>query len=415
MNITWITNSERTAAACPQKWFLQYGCGLRPERTNRTLQAGTLFHDAVDAWFMAARDYGTTDDRSLAAGLARLHEWSLHRQMIEEKRQAGHMASDLDGWEHFNEDMATYSLVVDVFERYVATNAERMREWVVVLSEHTLAARAVTPKGRQSTRTGITGKVDRVIQLQPGGEYWLHENKLTAVNLQHYRDTYCRSAQPYTYGWLMRRDQGKALRGVIYDLALRVEHDAPDSLAPLQSGERLGKPKGLPKMTAAQFKQRVESFHGMTLEQAAALNFAKPSAKNPNPEPKLDCAWYAEVHANLLEAEANHRWFMLYTRPFAPADMPRIQSELYNHATIIRQWDDVVAADREAVNAGTMTVQEMVERHHAHFARSPGMCHSMGRLCWAHDTCTTGIVEGGLVRHATRHLELDDETTPTED
>ena len=409
-DITYITNSERGTAACPQRWFLQYGCGLRPEKTNKTLSAGSLFHAALDAYFQQAELTAPDDVSALEAGRSVLATWkdaADARLEASRQRSATTFSPDEDAApEQIGEDLETWALVRDVYEEYVDHYAVKLKGWRFVLNESTLKSLAVTPNGNTSTRTGIAGKVDRVV-VSPSGDYWLMEHKLTSMGLQQYINSYCRSPQPYTYGWLLRR-ANIHVRGVIYDLSLRVQRDAPESLDVLKSGDRLAKVKGLPKMSAEAFRRRVEQVHDMPLEEAAAIDFQKPAKDGTLGEPKLDCAWYLDTYHALIDAEAGGRWFKWNVRNFAPGDMKRIERELYHDATRIRQMDDRLAISRTKVSEGAMTVQDMVTTHAPEFSRSPGMCHSFGRLCPYYDTCQTGEISPNLVHVAVRHVELEE-------
>lgn len=407
---TYVTNSERGVAACEQKWFLQKGCGLHPAAGNQTLKAGTLYHEALDAFFKAGERHGITSADARQAGRSVLELWKIYREQAESNKAEGMFVGGDDEWGEFDDDMQTLAVVTDVFERYVDQWADQFDGWQFVMNEQTLAYPAVTPRGNYSSRTGIAGKIDRLVRL-PNGEHWLIDHKLSGLSLEAYRDTYCRSPQAYTYGWLLKQ-AGIEVQGIIYDLALRKSQDGPESLAVLKSGDRLAKVSN-PSVSSATFRKAVEDLHGMSLEDAARIDFRKPSKDGsplPVGEEKLDCAWYVDTLHNLERDEQNGRWFMRHPRRFGQNEIRRMERELYHHATQIRQMDDRIAKTRRMVESGEITMQQMVDKHNGEFARSPGMCHSYGRLCPYYDTCSTGEIQSNLVHRGVRHVELDHPT-----
>jgi hypothetical protein len=146
----------------------------------------------------------------------------------------------------------------------------------------------------------------------------------------------------------------------------------------------------------------------MALEDAAAIDWQKPAKDGSlTGEPKMDTAWYLDTWRRLVEADQD-RWFLLHARPWNERDIPRVQEELYLHATQIRRWHDQLEVYVDNINRGEMTLQEVLDIAQPEYPRSPGMCQQYGRLCPYYDTCSTGQLQSDLHRVPVRHMELTD-------
>ena len=83
-----VTNSERSSAACPQRWLLKYGLALRPERRSRALDVGSFVHDGLERLYDAV---ASGAERPLSDALAFIDE---RRSSEVDRIEAGSASTD---------------------------------------------------------------------------------------------------------------------------------------------------------------------------------------------------------------------------------------------------------------------------------------------------------------------------------
>ena len=405
-----ITNSERSAAACPQRWLLKYGLALRPEGRVRALDVGSFVHDGLEELFRAQHD---GSPYLLERALRRI---SLSReaeiQRIESASSGGHLDPLAYGSQ---DDVDRVTEAASDAAKLVAGYAEHWKadQFELVRNEGTVETPVMTPRGNASTRTRYTGKVDKVVRYR--GRHFIVEHKSTTLALSEWHEKHRRSPQAMGYAIALRRE-GIEAEGVIYDLVQSKPPREWYDLAVLKDRSRLAKPKGLPWMTADGFFTAVRELH---VDAAGSSTDADPldiiqgivsSAKKPD-----DVEWYLDAYRALLARDEDGFWYRREVELFEESALERTSEEIYHDATRIRRWkestrpfrDRIIAANDEQV---ADIVENALQLEGAAFPRQSSLCWQWNRLCPYASLCSShsrhDVVGFRIERSADGHSEL---------
>jgi hypothetical protein len=407
-----ITNSERSAAACPQRWLLKYGLALRPEGRVRALDVGSFVHEGLEELFCAQHEGSTNPlERALKRiGLAR--ETEIYR--IESASSPDH----LDPLAYGSQDdvdrvIEAANDAAKLVAGYVAHwNA---RQFELIRNEGTVETPVMTPRGNASTRTRYTGKVDKVVRYQ--GRLFIVEHKSTTLALSEWHEKHRRSPQAMGYAIALRRE-GIECEGVIYDLIQSKPPREWYDLALLKDRSRLAKPKGLPWMTADAFFTAVRELHVDAISSSISTD-ADPldiiqgivtSAKKPD-----DVEWYLGAYRALLARDEDGFWYRREVELFEDAALERTSDEIYHDATRIRRWKEGTKVFRDRIIAATDEqvpdiVENALQLDGAAFPRQSSLCWQWNRLCPYASLCSShsrhDVVGFRIERSADGHSEL---------
>ena len=383
-----ITNSERSTAACPQRWLLRYGLGLRPTETAPALFLGTLVHAGIEA--LASTISGANSPRA----------WSRFRAFaaIEREAEVWRVETEKARSTFFGASLSVEE--VDALANQVAT-AKRLLEgyiarwrddedWTLVLNEQAFEVRLRKPRTRGRIPASFAGKVDRVIER--GGRLWLVETKTSAIALSEWVERNRRNPQVTSYA-IALREQGIEIAGVIFDLVNSKAPKSAEELEVLKDKSRLSKPAGLPTTTAAEFLRAVTML-GQTLDSVD---------------------WYREKHRLLFDRDLSGFWFLRETVLLDERDLLRSRSELEVSLRKIGSWR--VLVDRLRANLGLDGDEELVEvleRTETDFPRESSLCWQYNRLCTYASLCSSHRAEDLARFRRSTSANGHDELTPTE-
>lgn len=357
-----ITNSERASAACPQRWLLRYGFGLRPVGRTRVLDLGTLVHSGLEGYF------GTTEDRLGAAfsEIDRTHANELARAHEAAETDRLNAAAYIDpiSLDSLAEDVATAkTLLAQYDERWKDEPLE------VIENERTLSARIrTTGTQRGAHRISYSGKIDKVARIN--GRLFIIEHKTTS-STQDWIDKNRRSPQAVGYAYLLR-ENGIEVSGVVFDLIQSRPPKPPEALPVLKDGKRLAKTTGLPWTTAANFLRAIEDLGALSTGQPGKLS---------------DCEWYGETHEALQARDDSGHWYRREVELISEESIERLGRELYHSGTKIRSWRDAILESSEKIREASKSpslgevVSEALQKHGSSFVREPSLCWQYNRLC----------------------------------
>jgi hypothetical protein len=397
-----VTNSERSAGACPQRWLLTHGLRLRTMKRTRTLDLGSLGHEGLDGYFGKPADGQQTIRVAFDDALRAID--ALHAKEVEQAKQAAQVNAlnpeeyiAPSGLEGLAEDAEKAKILIAGYHRHW-----RNDQMVLLHNEQTITMPIITPSGRPSPRTRYGGKIDKVVSYK--GRNLIMEHKFTTVPLGEWVERHRRSPQVRGYALLLR-SQGIHVDGVIYDLINSKPPRNWDDLPVLKDGKRLSKTNGLPWVTAEDFLIAVQNVGLQSRGETGTL---------------ADADWYQETYDRLAQRDADGFWYRREVELFSPHEIDRIEAELYHHATTIRRWDDRVGPWTERVQqADPADVPQVVEQALAavghEFPRVSSQCWLFNRICPYAQLCAShsaydvhGLrVERSSGGHA--ELELDAE------
>jgi hypothetical protein len=390
-----ITNSERSSAACPQRWLIQYGIGLRTVGRTRVLDLGSLVHEGLQAYFGTREKHGTLQDALDAIDKYHASEVKKHKEaansglidagsyvsqtQLDDLAEAAQNAKQLMGSYHMTWTNAPFELVHN---------------------EQTLSAAVRKNAKRKSTRTRFGGKIDKVVNYN--GRTFIVEHKTTSLPLYEWLEKHRRSPQARSYAWLLSQ-HGIEVDGVIYDLIQSKPPKAWDSLAVLKDGKRLAKVNGLIWTTAEEFLIAVKQVGLTGLGREGTLD---------------DCDWYRETYDALLARDNSGFWLRREVELFAEHEMERIGAELYRAATDIRRWRDTMDQYRETIDTAAkyypdklpVIVEDILHDVGSEFPRESGICWQYNRICHLASLCGSWSrydVQGFTVAGNGGHTELD--------
>jgi hypothetical protein len=391
-----ITNSERASAACPQRWLLRYGFGLRPIGRTRVLDLGTLVHSGLEGYF------GPQEDRLGAAfsEIDRTHGNELARALSAAETDRLNAAAYIDpsSLESLAEDVATAkTLLVGYHERWKDEPLD------VIENERTLSARIrTTGKQRGAHRISYSGKIDKVARIN--GRLFIIEHKTTS-STQDWIEKNRRSPQAVGYAYLLR-ENGIDVDGVVFDLVQSKPPKTPEALPVLKDGKRLAKTAGLPWTTADNFLRAIQDLGALLTGHPGKLS---------------DCEWYGETHEALRARDESGFWYRREVELFSEESIDRLGRELYSSGTKMRAWRDSILESSEKIReAGTSprlgeVVSEALYRHGSTFVREPSLCWQYNRLCSYASICLSWSPEDviGFAVDLSKdgHSELSETTT----
>jgi len=354
-----ITNSERATAACPQKWLLRYGLGLRPAGRIRVFDLGSLVHYGLEAYFDPATQ-GT--EQPLERGLAAIDRY--HTEMVLQARESANLTGlgvsgyvdpiVLDG---LAEDWANARRLL---QGYHAAWAE-VDKWRVESVEGTYTA-PITSDGKRLNGIEFAGKVDMVVFHN--NRYFIVEHKTTAVPVNDWYEKNRRNPQVRSYAWLLRQND-IPVSGVIYDVIQSKPPKTADELPRLKDGSRLAKTAGLPWTTAKSFMEAISSTGGSL----------------------TSTDWYAETYSELLNRDNSQFWYGRFVELFEPGEITRTQTEIYHSALEMRKWKKIAdkwhgIRETEYPENTDLWAEEMLGTKEAEgFIRQSAMCWQYNRLC----------------------------------
>ena len=383
-----ITNSERSTAACPQRWLLRYGLGLRPLETSPALFIGSLVHAGIEG--MSSTVAGGNSPRAwsrfraLEAIQQTAAKW---RQETEEARSVFFGASlSPDEEQVLEQHVATAKRLV---ERYIAT-WKADEDWETIINEQAFEVRLRNPLTRGRISAAFAGKVDRVVRR--GGRLWLVETKTSAIALAEWIERNRRNPQTASYA-IALREQGVEIAGVIFDLVNSKAPKLADELEVLKDRSRLAKPAGLPFTTAGEFEKAITRL-GQTLDSVD---------------------WYRQKHDLLVDRDYSGFWFRRETVLFDERDLLRTRAELEVSVRKIGAWRTLVEKLKAALLLeGDEESIEVLERTQTDFPREPSLCWQYNRLCTYAALCSSHRVEDLQRFRRSSSANGHDELTPTE-
>ena len=374
-----ITNSERAAAACPQRWLLRYGLGLRPVAYARPLYLGSLVHSGLEALFTA---WATPN----AEGNSPIGGWPLSHALaaVESAKGAELDARGIDalGFLSPYADPATLdALDVDtatactLVTGYAATWGG-LDDWAILANEITFLEAIRLPENpKRRSKWRVAGKIDKVARIN--GRIWIIEHKTSAVNLGEWAEKNRRNPQALTYAIaLAEKFPSEEIAGVIYDLIQSKAPKAAEALAILKSGKALAKVAGLPWTTAAEFQK--------------AIGALADAGSDP-----LDGAeWYRETLDALRERDASGFWYRREAVPFEPSQVARVNGELYQAAQTIGEWrKSIEKVAGEGGQIAPEAIPAFLAAKASQWPREASLCYQFNRLCAYASVCAEGSAE----------------------
>jgi len=303
----YARHHESLAAACPMRWLLTYGLGIRPRQVAIALRRGTLWHDLMHTYWRASDG---------DAARAQLDCW--RDDAIERIGEGTLFSVYREPLAYTDEDVATlHAQVSGMLAGYVERWADEIAGLELIASEADLRMLVQAPV-RRSTVTGFGGRVDKVVR-DGRGQVWVLEHKTSARPLDEWYDLGGYSPQTLRYACLVRAAIGIAPVGVVYDLASTRSRPAVDAWSPIQSGKRMSKvvPEGY---TAEQFIARLaECGFGLDDEE-----------------------WYRDA-LERLERNPPERYRWEWIR-FGHDEIRRQEMELYATSTALRRMAEGCAS-----------------------------------------------------------------------
>ena len=369
-----ITNSERATAACPQKWLLRYGLGLRPVGRIRVFDLGSLVHAGLEHYFGTPNLQRSETDLERALSAIDAYRLAMTKQALESANLSESGAGSyidpalIDG---LAEDAATAKRLVASYHEFWNPMHTEGEEWEVIAVEGTYSAQISNTDGKRLNGIDFAGKVDMVVKYHD--RIFIVEHKTTAGSATEWIEKNRRNPQTRSYAWLLRQN-GIDVDGVIYDIIQSKPPKLASELPRLKDGTRLAKTTGLPWTNADEFYKAIH-MNGGNMDSAE---------------------WYYDTWLELNKRDALGFWFNRYTELFDESEITRVQSEIYQSALQMRKWKQV--SDkwhlyRNGHIAGE-NVQIWAERTLAlpeadTFVRQSAMCWQYNRLCEYAALCST--------------------------
>lgn len=360
-----ITNSERGTAACAHRWLLRYGLGLRPVAYARPLYLGSLVHSGLEALFhgwdlIAALDaVDTAAERELAERGPEAMGWDSPYQ-------------DPAALDALREDTAAARALV---RGYADQWASVRGEWEILQNESAFTEAIRLPENpKRRSKWRISGKVDKVARVN--GRIWIIEHKTSAGSLAEWAEKNRRNPQALTYAIALAERYPEGVAGVIYDLVNSRPPKPAEALAILKSGKALAKVAGLPWTTAAEFERAIGA-----LAEAGA-------------DPLDGAEWYRDTLDALRERDRSGFWYRREAVPFEPAQVARVNAELYHSAEQIGGWRKALAkAAGEGGKFAPEAIPAFLASRGHEWPREASLCYQFNRLCPYASICATGSAE----------------------
>jgi hypothetical protein len=384
----FITNSERSTAACPQRWLLRYGLGLRSTESAPALFLGTLVHAGIENLSSTNCNRNTPRTWSRFLAFDAIERTASTWRTETEKSRSAYFDARLSVDEEvaLSEQVSTSKRIL---EGYIARWRDD-EDWKVVLNEEAFEVRLRKPLTRGRIPASFAGKIDRVVER--GGRLWLVETKTSSVSLSEWVERNRRSPQTVSYA-IALRERGVEVAGVIFDLVNSKPPKRAEDLEVLKDRSRLAKPSGLPWTTGSEFWRAV-SMLGQTLDSVD---------------------WYREKHRLLVDRDLSGFWYLRETVLFDDRDLLRSRRELEVSVRKIAGWRSLV--DRLRANLdldGDDELVEVLERTQTDFPREPSLCWQYNRLCSYASLCASHRPEDLARFRRSTSANGHDELTPTE-
>lgn len=329
-----LTQSERSDRACRHYWLIRHGLGLEPAgRSGEYIDAGTLWHHAMDAWWRGGDLAGAEEAiRREHARIVDSREW--YRTADGEAYAEEMLRACLDTLPMYHEDHLAEAHDIDLVEVEVELTAELRG-----------------PRGG-STDRWIRGKLDKVVRYRPTGELWLVDHKtrssaITDADVDRYQ--YSPQASHYALLWALCRPVMGPIVGIVHDIV---------HLSPVLRGD------DWPRLKAGGLSKVVPA-GAMPVSLREAL-----SGASETPE------WYDEAMARLdarRRAVTCREWLRLL-----PHELERTRAELYGECDRVRS-DRSRLPERPPVSPDD--IADLLRSVGPHYARTPSQCWSRGRRC----------------------------------
>jgi hypothetical protein len=380
-----LTNSERSSAACPQRWLLRYGLGLRSTVTSPAIHVGSFVHAAIERLNNVGPRLWTRHSARLAIEQAKQQAITDAQAIL---AASSSMVAGLSDAEQSAIDCA--AIACTIMDGYIA-RWRSDEDWVVHANEKAFEYRLRDPRTGKLAPTLAAGKIDRIIEKN--GQFWIVETKTTALPVAEWVERNRRSPQVLTYA-AAARHLGFPVVGVIFDLVNSKPSRRGSELAVLKDGSRLAKPSGLPYCTATEFRAAVMSVHG-SLENGLAT---------------VD--WYRETLLSLEHRDESGFWYHREACYFGPGEIDRVREEIFAASKRVAAWrkriekEDAKYDDPRSPDAIIGILSATV----ADFPREASLCWQYNRLCSYAPICSThhpaDLIPYGRSTSAYGHDEL---------
>lgn len=255
-----ITNSERSAAACPLRHWYRYSLGLsQPDRTVTAASFGTGFHDVMETIWKQVRDRQqageqdaapSTDDYTMACYRV-VHGWKDligHDYSTEDwKGDAARLRSIVTAWDHgqdwarwldeFEVEAVEQAFQTPIVNPTTGTPLRASMRIVEDADDDGPFLRLARPGDKDWRRVQwpwvFAGRVDLVLRSRYSGALWLLDHKTTS------QPTALASGltvdpQSASYAWLVGQALGERVAGFMWNI---VDSKAPASVRILKSGK----------------------------------------------------------------------------------------------------------------------------------------------------------------------------------
>jgi len=192
-----ITYSRISARArCAMREHLHYELRLRPRQIQWSLDVGSSFHAAMEAW-----NRGQSEEEAVAAALARLNE----------------VATRIKDPVEF-EKLPLRSVQLEIMVRAAI---RRFPKYEPVVVEHEFSIPIVNPlTGRASRTFRLAGKIDAIVRT-PDGRLWLLEYKTSGQSLDQFRMRYGLDNQISYYVLAARMALGLPIEGALVRVIIK--------------------------------------------------------------------------------------------------------------------------------------------------------------------------------------------------
>lgn len=337
-----VSNSQRSSFGCQRRWFVEYVLRLRKAKTEAPLRRGQIWHAAMEGFWAGGWD----DAIDILADLEELDRESAIKH---------------GGLEAEHEAIEDHALIRSMLKGY--DRRWGMGEFRTLMNEERLEVHL---------RDGMhfIGIVDKVA-VDQHGQHWLIEHKTSSSDLSRWRERNAYKPQAATYAWLLERQHGIKVAGVVYDLALTKRAPSVEDWQVLKSGKAMSKvvPAGF---TVEQFDEAL-ALHGFQL---------------------FDAPWYSEKRTDLQHQE--DPFFRREVYRFTPDEIgERMGWELAEVTAKIRDayWANEKAAE-QAENATDEELAAVAAEWAWQNPRNADLCYQWHRPCPYMTLCRYGTVEG---------------------
>jgi hypothetical protein len=375
-----LTNSRAKALRrCPRLHYYSYELGRRPIKKGVALSFGTLFHNGLEAWWLAWLGGGS----------------GIEPVMNGYDAIAAGKSDELDPIHDIRAE--------ELLRGYDLRWRDEMKRYVVIAVESKFEAPVLNPASGHKSRTfRLSGKIDALVHDLGTDEHLLVEHKTTSLDLSPGSDYWLRlrmDGQVSQYVDGLRASLGIEVSRCLYDVARRPQ--LQQKLATLKESRKYTKGKGC-KECGGKAGQRGE---GEVFNEEDAdpemwpcaacdgTGWTEPprlySGQREHDEP-LD-EYRLRLRAHIAEYPNAY---------YARGDVVRLDEELDEYRSDIWQLALMLRA-RQRAGA------DMGERA---WPRNPDACEQFGRRCEYWPVCTgaASIDDEHLFQTVNPHEELTD-------